>query len=263
MPAINQASEMSRNSVARPFEPLPKFRLTDAVREQMLPSDSGPKRIFLLSPANIAGIRAGQIMSGHARSDLAIRLRDGGAPLGEVFSFISGLYFRGKLAYARAFSEVPPAIPGAFVITACGGLVPPEALVTLEQLREISAAAVDTANASYRRPLGRDSRILSELAGTGCQIVLLGSIATPKYVAPLLEIFGKRLFFPAEFAGRGDMSRGGLMLRCVNAGVQLTYVPLASAARHGPKPPKLAALARRRLNSPNHRPPGAGVDHAF
>src|SRR5438552_2421090 len=94
-------------------------------------------------------------------------------------------------------------------------------------------------------------------------IVLLGSIATPKYVDPLLEIFGERLLFPAEFAGRGDMSRGGLMLRCVSAGVQLTYVPLASAARHGPKPPKLAALARRRLNSPNHRPPGAGVDHAF
>src|SRR5437667_7675145 len=203
-----QKSEMSEKPAARLFEPPPKFRLTDAVREQMLPSDSAPKRIFLLSPANIAGIRAGQVMSDHARSDLAIRLRDGGALLGEVFSFISGLYFRGKLAYARAFSEVPPAIPGAFVITACGGLVPPEALVTLEQLREISAAAVDTANASYRRPLGRDSRILSELAGTGCQIVLLGSIATPKYVAPLLEIFGKRLFFPAEFAGRGDMSPG-------------------------------------------------------
>jgi hypothetical protein len=194
MPAINQASEMTQNSVARPVEPLPKFRLTDAVREQMLP-DSGPKRIFLLSPANIAGIRAAQVMSGHARSDLAIRLREGGAPLGEVFSFISGLYFRGKLAYARAFAEVPPAIPGAFVITAGGGLIPPEAVVTPEQLREISAAAVDTANASYRRPLDRDSRILSELAGTGCQIVLLGSIATPKYVAPLLEIFGERLYF--------------------------------------------------------------------
>ena len=107
MPAINQASEMSRNSIARLFEPLPKFRLTDAVREQMLPSDSAPKRIFLLSPANIAGIRAGQVMSGHARSDLAIRLRDGGAPLGEVFSFISGLYFRGKLAYARGPARYP------------------------------------------------------------------------------------------------------------------------------------------------------------
>jgi hypothetical protein len=254
MPAINQASEMSQKSVARVLEPAPKFRLTDAVREQMLPPDSGPKRIFLLSPANIAGIRAAQVMSGHARSDLAIRLRDGGAPLGEVFSFISGLYFRGKLAYARAFAEVPPAIPGAFVITAGGGLIPPEAVLTLEQLREISAAAVDTANASYRRPLDRDSRILFELAETDCQIVLLGSIATPKYVDPLLEIFGERLFFPAEFAGRGDMSRGGLMLRCVSAGVQLTYVPFASAARHGSKPPKLVALARRKLNSPDHRP---------
>jgi hypothetical protein len=223
MPAINQASEMSQKSVARVLEPAPKFRLTDAVREQMLPPDSGPKRIFLLSPANIAGIRAAQVMSGHARSDLAIRLRDGGAPLGEVFSFISGLYFRGKLAYAQAFAEVPPAVPGAFVITACGGLVPPEALVTLEQLREISAAAVNMANASYRRPLDRDSRILSELAGSDCQIVLLGSIATPKYVALLLEIFGERLFFPAEFAGHGDMSRGGLMLRCVSESVQLTY----------------------------------------
>ena len=110
------------------------------------------------------------------------------------------------------------------------------------------------ANASYRRPLDRDSRILSELAGSDCQIVLLGSIATPKYVDPLLEIFDERLFFPAEFAGRGDMSRGGLMLRCVSAGVQLTYVPLASAARHGPKPPKLAALARRK---------GVGVDRGF
>jgi len=113
---------------------------------------------------------------------------------------------------------------------------------------------VNMANASYRRPIDRDSRILSELAGTGCQIVLLGSIATPKYVAPLLEIFCERLFFPSEFAGRGDMSRGWLMLLCVSAGVQLAYVPLAGAARHGPKPPKLAALTRRTLNSPNRRP---------
>src|SRR2546426_10895349 len=89
MPTINQASEMSQRSLARLHGPPSKFRLTDGVREQKLPPDSGPKRIFLLSPANIAGIRAGQVMSGHARSDLAIRLRDAGAPLGEVFSFIS------------------------------------------------------------------------------------------------------------------------------------------------------------------------------
>src|SRR5438309_10125786 len=94
------------------------------------------------------------------------------------------------------------------------------------------------ANASYRRPLDRDSRILSELAGTDCQIVLLGSIATPKYVEPLLKIFGERLLFPAEFAGRGDMSRGGLMLRCARSGVQLNYVPVATASRHGARPAK-------------------------
>src|SRR5881296_2133788 len=129
----------------------------------MLPSDSGPKRIFLLSPANIAGIRAGQIMSGHARSDLAIRLRDGGAPLGEVFSFISGLYFRGKLAYARKFADAPESVAGAFVITSCGGLIPAETPVTRERLREISAVGIDAADPRYFGPLERDSRVLSEL----------------------------------------------------------------------------------------------------
>ena len=45
------------------------------------------------------------------------------------------------------------------------------------------------------------------------QFVLLGSVATDKYVGPLLDVFGDRLYFPATFAGRGDMSRGGLLLR--------------------------------------------------
>ena len=48
-------------------------------------------------------------MSDRATFDLAVRLRGpGGAALGEVFSFMSGLYFRGKLAYARTF-PAPPA----------------------------------------------------------------------------------------------------------------------------------------------------------
>lgn len=205
---------------------------------------SVPRRIFLLSPANIAGIRAGRIVNDDSQSELAVRLRGEGLPLGEVFCFISGLYFRGKLAYARAFAEVPPDIPGAFVITASGGLVPPETRVSLQQLRQISAANVNPADVRYRRPLDHDSRILSELAGRRCQIILLGSVATSKYVEPLLEIFGERLFFPAEFIGRGDMSRGGLMLRCVSAGAQLTYVPVGKAVRHGPKPPKLVPIYR-------------------
>jgi hypothetical protein len=83
-----------------------------------------------------------------------------------------------------------------------------------------------------------------------CKVVLLGSVATPKYVEPLLGIFGERLMFPAEFAGRGDMSRGGLMLRCARSGEQLTYVPVATAMRHGPRPPKLPKAPRQSARAP-------------
>jgi hypothetical protein len=78
-----------------------------------------------------------------------------------------------------------------------------------------------------------------------CEVVLLGSVATPKYVEPLLGIFGERLMFPAEFVGRGDMSRGGLLLRYAREQAQLTYVPVAGAVRHGARPPRLPKLARR------------------
>ena len=170
--------------------------------------------------------------------------------LGELFSFISSLYFRGKLAYARAFAAAPAGLRGALVITSSGGLVPPDTLITLELLREISCGSVDPADARYRMPLERDATILSQAAGASCEIVLLGSIATPKYVDPLLGIFGRQLVFPAEFVGRGDMSRGGLMLRCVQSGAQLSYVPALEATRHGCKPPKLTPLGRNaRLNS--------------
>lgn len=203
-----------------------------------------PSRIFLLSPANAAGIRARIVASENASFELALRLRSEGAPLGEVFSFISGLYFRGKLAYAQRFAETRDGIPGAFVITASGGLIPPETVITAGELAAISAASISTADRRYREPLERDARAICKLAGPKCEVVLLGSIATPKYVEPLLGIFGERLLFPGEFVGRGDMSRGGLMLRSARSGEQLTYVPVASAVRHGPKPPKLPKLPR-------------------
>ena len=76
------------------------------------------------------------------------------------------------------------------------------------------------------------------------RVVLLGSIATSKYVEPLLEVFGDRLLFPAEFVGRGDMSRGGLMLRSARAGAELTYVPVAGATRRGPRPARLPRIKR-------------------
>jgi len=205
---------------------------------------SPPRRIFLLSPANAAGIRARIVASENASFELAMRLRSEGAPLGEVFSFISGLYFRGKLAYAQRFAEARNGIPGAFVITASGGLIPPETMITAEELAAISAASISTTDRRYREPLERDARAIYEKAGPKCEVVLLGSIATPKYVEPLMGIFGERLLFPIEFVGRGDMSRGGLMLRSARSGEELTYVPVASAVRHGPKPPKLPKLPR-------------------
>jgi hypothetical protein len=197
-------------------------------------------RIFLLSPANLSGIRAGFLMRSNARSELANQLRNAGAPLGELFSFISGLYFRGKLAYARAFSPASAGVPGLFIITANAGLASPDTLVNLEQLREMSTIRLDPANKRYRGPLERDARMLLQSAGGGCEIVLLGSIASAKYVEPLVGIFGKQLVFPAEFIGRGDMSRGGLMLRCVESRTSLTYIPVISATRHGSRPAELA-----------------------
>src|ERR1700722_18726066 len=96
------------------------------------------RRIFLLSPANATGVRGRLILGDTAQSPLAQRLRGEGAPLGEVFSFISGLYFRGKLAYAQRFAEARNGIQGAFVITASGGLIPPETMITAEDLAALS-----------------------------------------------------------------------------------------------------------------------------
>ena len=198
-------------------------------------------RIFLLSPASTAGARARQITSDSAAFDLAVRLRGEGAPLGEVFRFMSGLYFRGKLAYAEAFAEPSAGVPGVLVITAAGGLVPPHTPITLEHIRQYAAVPIDAAESRYRAPLDRDARRLARLAGEECEIVLLGSIAESKYVRPLAEIFGARLVFPAEFVGRGDLSRGGLMLRCVREGTELSYVSASSSVRRGTRPPKLGA----------------------
>jgi len=88
------------------------------------------KRVFLLSPANAGGKRAQLLLRQAAQFDLALRLREHGLPLGEAFSFISGLYFRGKLAYAGAFAAPPEGVPGVLVITACGGLLPPATLLS-------------------------------------------------------------------------------------------------------------------------------------
>jgi hypothetical protein len=196
-------------------------------------------RIFLLSPANLHGQRGLLLARPEAAFDLALRLRCGRATLGETFAFVSGLYFRGKIAYAEAFAAPPEGIPGAFVIAAGLGLVPPETPISVAHLNEIASVPIDAGNARYRGPLERDCRTLYEIAGGDCDFILLGSVATVKYLEPMSAIFGERLLFPREFIGRGDMSRGGLMLRCARAGMELTYDPVGAATRHGPRPARL------------------------
>jgi hypothetical protein len=203
--------------------------------------------VFLLSPANCSGRRAKQALSPNARFDVATRLRGpDGVPIGDLFAFVSGLYFRGKLAYARRFAAPPevghPVVgSGVHVITPNAGLRDPDTLVTADAVVAFSHAEVDVDNDAYRRPLEQSARSLERAIGE-CDVVLLGSIASPKYVDVLLGIFGERLHFPIAFVGRGDMSRGGLLLRQVAAGEELDYVPVAGAVRKGVRPPKLPPL---------------------
>ncbi|HEU4557275.1 MAG TPA: hypothetical protein VFS20_05475 [Longimicrobium sp.] len=196
-------------------------------------------RIFLLSPAFAGGKRGELILRDEAQFALARRLRSPeGAPLGDVFSFLSGLYFRGKMAYVRRFGVPRDGLPGALVITPTRGLVPPESAITADILREFKEGAVELSNPGYRNPLETHAKALAEHAPK-TEIVLLGSIASGKYVDILTAIFGERLVFPSAFVGRGDMSRGGLMLRAAESGEELEYVPVLGAKRHGARPPKL------------------------
>ena len=180
------------------------------------------------------------IMSERAQFDLAQRLRSEEPPtLGEVFAFLSGLYFRGKLAYANAFAPPRRRRSLVLVITPTRGLVPAGTPISLEDLREFAEVDIDENDPRYREPLERDVKRLAEKLPPDTQIVLLGSIATAKYVEILLQHFGQRLCFPADFVGRGDMSRGGLLLRCAVDRCELNYISVAGAARKGKRPPKL------------------------
>ena len=153
-------------------------------------------------------------------------------PIGELFAHMSGLYFRGKITYAQRFGR-------PFVITPDQGLIPADQPVTSQvlvrfALRKSTSRILPTAfrssrpRASLPRPPDADA-----------EFVLLGSVASEKYVQVLTAIFGSRLVFPPSFVGRGDMSRGGLLLRAAAAGEELEYVPVLGAIRTGSRPPKL------------------------
>jgi hypothetical protein len=206
---------------------------------------TGNVTVFLISPARCNSDRARQLLTvieprRHSatlpagakprpptRSALGARIWEHSAPLGEIFTWLSSLYFRGKLAYAQRFGTALIMAPGL-------GLRAPETLISAAMFRAMAAVEVETA--AFVEPLVRDARLV---AATEQPVVLLGSIATGKYLTSLLQIFGERLQFPSTFVGRGDMGRGGLLLRAAASGEELAYAPVAGAVLHGARPPKL------------------------
>ncbi|MCU1350640.1 MAG: hypothetical protein JWO56_3670 [Acidobacteria bacterium] len=191
-------------------------------------------KIFLLSPANTGGLRAKQLTSPRAGFPTAQRYRsEDGVMIGEAFAFMSALYFRGKIGYALHFAEPSPALGGfgVYVIAPGFGLVPPDWTLTPERMKTMSKTPVDIKVRGYRKPLETESKAVAAQLEDDARVVLLGSVATGKYVDILLPIFGSRLLFPAAFAGLGDMSRGGLMLRAVRENRELDYTTL-DARRH-------------------------------
>jgi hypothetical protein len=203
-------------------------------------------RVFLLSPASCAGKRCQLLLRRGAAFELALRMEREGAPLGEVFSFLSSLYFRGKLTYARRFAAPPEGCPGVLVITPDRGLVGPDTAITRADVRAFGRVPIDAAERRYVRPLRSHALTLRGRLPQAAEVVLLGSIATPKYVDVLLDVFGAALRFPPDFVGRGDMSRGGLLLRSARAGVELAYRPIDGAERRGRRPAKLPPVRATR-----------------
>ncbi len=194
--------------------------------------------MFLLSPAYCGGRRASILLNHKSEAVTARELRAGRLTLGRAFAFMSGLYFRGKLNYAERFGEVA-------IITPTRGLQPPDVKCTAALLREFAVGDVSLDNEEYRGALHRDVTALSRHIGANAQVVLLGSVASGKYVDILLPILGDRLRYPVSFVGRGDMSRGGLLLRSAASGVELEYGPLTAGVRpRGPRPPKLDPSTR-------------------
>jgi hypothetical protein len=198
---------------------------------RLAPQDpSVPFTIFLLSPANLVGERAKLVFNPRAQFALARQLRGAeGALLGDVFSFLSGLYFRGKRIYSQAFGRPPEGLAQGYVITAGEGLRPLDEPVTTARLHQWATVDVDAHNPVFTEPLVRDAEDLERAHGAQTRFVLLGSVATSKYVRPLTRVFGDHLLFPVDFVGRGDMSRGALMLRAARANKELPYLPVEGA----------------------------------
>ena len=166
-----------------------------------------------------------------AASALARRLREEGVPLGDVFNFLSGLYFRGKLEYARAFARAPEARDGVHVITITDGLVSPDAPIFAADLERYARCADGTAAAVAK--LQATAVALSDRVGASADVVLLGSVSTGKYTDLLAPIFGDRLLFPRDVLHIGQLARGALFLRHARDREELEYMAVSEIIRAG------------------------------
>ncbi len=191
-----------------------------------------PPRLFLLSPAHAGGARAQLLLNPRAPFPLARQFHAEGLPLGTVFAFTSGLYFRGKITYASHFAGLRGG-DVVRVITSNAGLVDPNIVIGPSELAAFGATEIEVDDPRYHRPLRRHARALKRQLGQDAHAILLGSIATPKYRDVLLEVFGSQLLFPQDFVGRGDMSRGALLLRATRGGEELDYAVVQGALLKG------------------------------
>src|SRR5512144_2994727 len=206
-------------------------------------------RIFLLSPANLSGLRAKQLMSPRAKFEAAQMYRsEEGVPIALAFAFMSALYFRGKITYALHFAG----IENTFVIAPGFGLVRPDWRITEERMKVLRKTEVDVSKRNYRKPLDESARELASRLKGDDEVVLLGSVASGKYVDVIWPHLGDRLLFPSIFAGLGDMSRGGLLLRAVRANRELEYTSLSAPRRKTEEDPveRARSWARDVLSSP-------------
>jgi hypothetical protein len=150
--------------------------------------------------------------------------------LGEVFSFLSGLYFRGKLEYARVFARAAGGdAREVHIITMTDGLVSPDAVISsadLERYADYQGSAPATTS-----PLEATVRALRDRVGSDAEVVLLGSVGTGKYTDVLVPILGRQLLFPPDVLHAGQLARGAIFLRRAQAGQELEYVPVADIVR--------------------------------
>ncbi|MET0413678.1 MAG: ATP-binding protein, partial [Polyangiaceae bacterium] len=148
--------------------------------------------------------------------------------------------------------SAPEGLSGALVISPAEGLRFLHERLTVPRLRAWAEVDIDEHNPCFTRPLIEHAAALDDTLGARTRFVLLGSVATDKYVAPLTEVFGERLLFPPAFIGRGDMSRGALLLAAVREGRELEYAPVASAERRGARAPGVST--RRSSRAPAREP---------